>query len=71
MQVDVANRVANGTKGKERTSPTHEGTGVGLTNVCQRLAAHFGNRADCRFGPVPGGYVVSLALPIDIDDDDD
>ena len=74
MQLDIANRVANGSAGKERTSPTHEGTGVGLTNVCQRLAAHFGTRADCRFGPVPGGYVVSLALPIignDEDDDDD
>ena len=71
MQLDIANRVANGTAGVERTSPTHEGTGLGLTNVCQRLAAHFGNRADCRFGPVPGGYVVSLALPIDSDDDDD
>ena len=71
MQLDIANRVANGTAGLERTSPTHEGTGLGLTNVCQRLAAHFGNRADCRFGPVPGGYVVSLALPIDSDDDDD
>ena len=71
MQLDVANRVANGAAGKERTSPTHEGTGLGLTNVCQRLTAHFGNRADCRFGPVPGGYVVSLALPIDSGDDDD
>ena len=71
MQLDIANRVAHGATGKERTSPTHEGTGLGLTNVCQRLAAHFGNRADCRFGPVPGGYVVSLALPIDEDDDDD
>ena len=71
MQLDIANRVANGSAGKERTSPTHEGTGLGLTNVCQRLAAHFGNRADCRFGPVPGGYVVSLALPIESDEDDD
>lgn len=71
MQLDIANRVAAGVKGKQRTSPTHEGTGLGLTNVRQRLAAHFGNRADCRFGPVPGGYVVSLALPIAQDDDDD
>ena len=69
MQLDVANRVAGGTAGKERTLPTHEGTGLGLTNVCQRLAAHFGNRADCRFGPVPGGYVVSLALPVELGDD--
>ena len=71
MQLDIANRVANGAAGKERTSPTHEGTGVGLTNVCQRLAAHFGTRADCRFGPVPGGYVVSIALPIIGNDEDE
>ena len=71
MQLDIANRVANGSAGKERTSPTHEGTGVGLTNVCQRLAAHFGTRADCRFGPVPGGYVVSIALPIIGNDEDE
>ena len=32
----------------------HEGTGVGLANVCQRLDAHYGERADCRFGPDPG-----------------
>ncbi len=68
IQLDIANRVASGGKGKQRTSPTHEGTGLGLTNVCQRLAAHFGNRADCRFGPVPGGYMVSLALPVNDDD---
>ena len=71
MQLDIANRVANGLAGEERTSPTHEGTGVGLTNVCQRLAAHFGTRADCRFGPVPGGYVVSIALPIIGNDEDE
>ena len=71
MQVDVLNRVANGAKGKARTPPTHEGTGLGLTNVAQRLAAHFGNRADCRFGPVPGGYTVSLAFPIDHGNGDD
>ena len=29
---------------------THEGTGLGLANVCQRLDARFGSRASCRFG---------------------
>ena len=44
------------------------GTGLGLSNVCQRLEAHFGKRADCRFGPIEGGYEVSLAMPLEEDD---
>ena len=36
--------------------------------IYQRLASHYGNRADCRFGPIAGGYRVSMALPIDSDD---
>ena len=37
--------------------------------------AHFGRAwlercaADCRFGPIPGGYQVSLAIPMEDDDD--
>ncbi|MEO6114141.1 MAG: histidine kinase [Sphingomicrobium sp.] len=68
MQLDIANLTTGGAKSKERISPTHEGTGLGLANVSQRLAAHYGSRADCRFGPVPGGYMVSLALPVEDDD---
>ena len=68
MQLDITNRVAGAAKDKTPSAPTHEGTGVGLANVCQRLEAHFGNQADCRFGPVPGGYEVSLAMPVDDDD---
>src|SRR6478735_2290049 len=34
-----------------------ESTGVGLSNVCQRLSARFGAHAKCEFGPLPnGGY---------------
>ncbi len=41
-------------------------TGVGLTNVCQRLNARFGAQAKCEFGPLPkGGYQVHLTLPLD------
>jgi hypothetical protein len=36
--------------------------------VSQRLQAHFGSRADVRFGPIPGGYEVSIAMPVDDDD---
>jgi len=67
MQLDVINR-AIGTQSKKAPAPTHEGTGVGLANVSQRLQAHFGTRADVRFGPIPGGYEVSLAMPVDEDD---
>jgi LytS/YehU family sensor histidine kinase len=68
MQLDVSNRVAGAAKDKTPPAPTHEGTGLGLANVCQRIEAHFGSRADCRFGPIPGGYEVSLAMPVEEDD---
>jgi LytS/YehU family sensor histidine kinase len=69
MQLDVINRVASGGSGKQPPVATHSGTGVGLNNVCQRLRAEFGDDADCRFGPIPGGYQVSLAIPMEDDDD--
>ncbi len=67
MQLDVINRTV-GAAGKKAPAPTHPGTGLGLANVRDRLEAHFGSRADVRFGPVPGGYEVSLAMPVDDDD---
>jgi len=67
MQLDVTNRVL-GAPSKKRPAATHEGTGLGLSNVIERLKAHFGNRADCRFGPIPGGYEVSIAMPVEDDD---
>jgi two-component system, LytTR family, sensor kinase len=69
MQLDITNREASTAKGRSRPAPTHEGTGLGLSNVCQRLEAHFGNKADCRFGPIAGGYEVSIAMPVEDDDD--
>ena len=67
MQLDVTNH-ALGAKSKKAPAPTHQGTGVGLANVSERLRAHFGNSADVRYGPIPGGYEVSLAMPVDEDD---
>jgi two-component system LytT family sensor kinase len=67
MQLDVVNRATGPTR-KISPAPPHAGTGVGLANVCQRLEAHFGKRADCRFGPIEGGYEVSLAMPLEEDD---
>jgi LytS/YehU family sensor histidine kinase len=41
------------------------GTGVGLTNVCERLSARFGGAAECRFGPIEtGGFRVTLTMPL-------
>jgi LytS/YehU family sensor histidine kinase len=67
MQLDVTNRALGG-RSKKARAPTHQGTGLGLANVSERLRAHFGDRADVRFGPITGGYEVSLAMPVDEDD---
>ena len=41
------------------------GTGVGLANVCERLAARFGGEAACEHGPLPGGgWRVTLTMPL-------
>ncbi len=68
-QIDVINRLAEAGPTVPAARAAHEGTGVGLSNVCDRLQAHYGERADCRFGPIAGGYQVSIALPIDDEDD--
>ena len=65
MRVSVTNRLLK--PGKQHLpAPTHEGTGLGLANVCQRLDARFGSRAQCRFGPINGGgYKVTLTMPVE------
>ena len=66
MVVEISNRLRNG--GPEQLpAATHEGTGVGLANVCQRLDARFGSRASCRFGAMAGGgFKVSITMPVEI-----
>ena len=68
MDVTVANRLQK--RGKtELPVASHEGTGLGLANVCQRLEARFGTKAECRFGPVTGGgYKVTLTMPVQAHD---
>jgi two-component system LytT family sensor kinase len=67
MVVEISNWLKHGGK-DELPAATHEGTGLGLSNVCQRLEARFGSRSTCRFGPMTGGgYKVSLTLPVEID----
>jgi two-component system LytT family sensor kinase len=41
-------------------------TGLGLVNVCERLAARFGGEAACEHGPLPGGgWRVTLTMPLE------
>jgi hypothetical protein len=65
MVLEISNRLKNGGK-DQLPAATHEGTGVGLANVCQRREARFGGRASCRYGAIPGGgYKVALTLPVE------
>ena len=66
MALTISNQLVNGKK-IELPAATHEGTGLGLANVIQRLETRFGNKAKCRFGPMPGGgYKVTLTIPVQI-----
>jgi two-component system, LytTR family, sensor kinase len=66
MVVEVSNRLKNGGR-EDLHAATHEGTGLGLANVCQRLDARFGSRATCRFGAMTGGgFKVSLTMPVEM-----
>jgi two-component system LytT family sensor kinase len=68
MLVEVSNWLKNG-GAISLPAATHEGTGVGLSNVCQRLEARFGSRASCRFGPMTeGGFKVALTIPAETHD---
>ena len=65
MVIEISNRLKHGGK-DELPAATHEGTGLGLANVCQRLEARWGSRASCRFGPLTGGgFKVSLTTPVE------
>ena len=67
MLLEISNRMKNGGK-EELPAATHEGTGLGLGNVCQRLEARFHGRASCRFGPMTsGGYKVAITMPVETD----
>jgi LytS/YehU family sensor histidine kinase len=61
--------VSNTGGGRPAKNNERSGTGVGITNVCQRLAARFGPLAKCAYGPRDdGGYSVLLTLPLDRSD---
>jgi len=65
MVLEISNRLKHGGN-IELPAATHEGTGLGLANVCQRLEARWGTHASCRYGPMSGGgYKVSLTMPVE------
>jgi signal transduction histidine kinase len=65
MVLEISNRLKHGGK-EDLPAATHEGTGLGLANVCQRLEARWGTQASCRYGPMSGGgYKVSLTMPVE------
>jgi two-component system, LytTR family, sensor kinase len=67
MVLEVSNKLKNGGR-EELPAATHEGTGLGLGNVCQRLDARFGSKASCRFGGMTGGgFKVSITMPVETD----
>ena len=54
LRIEITN--SGGTALKSPRQGTHQdSTGVGLSNVCQRLDARFGRDAACTSGPLPGG----------------
>lgn len=69
MRLDIVNQPIGDTRpAAEPANHIHEGTGVGLANVSQRLQARYGQRASCTYGPTKdGGYSVSLTIPVDSD----
>ncbi|HUG45395.1 MAG TPA: histidine kinase [Sphingomicrobium sp.] len=68
MEISVTNQLASGKK-TYIPAATHEGTGVGLANVCERLETRFGSKASCLFGPTAdGGYKVALTMPVQTHD---
>ena len=55
-------------RGPAEPRKSEHDTGVGLVNVCERLAARFGGAATCEHGPLPGGgWRVTLSMPMEID----
>jgi hypothetical protein len=68
MAITVGNQLVKGRK-SDLPAATHEGTGVGLANVCERLETRFGSAGECRYGTTPdGGFKVTLTMPVESDD---
>jgi hypothetical protein len=60
--------VVENDRGPAKPTRSERDTGVGLVNVCERLAARFGAEAACDHGPLPeGGWRVTLSMPLDTD----
>ena len=65
LVLTVANRTESPRPQSARSAPG-SGTGVGLTNVCERLRARFGDAATCTYGPrADGGFAVRMTMPFE------
>jgi LytS/YehU family sensor histidine kinase len=51
---------------KDDDHPSEPGAGIGLENVRQRLANHYGDRASLGASREPGTFSVRLILPVEI-----
>ena len=52
-------------RGPDPKAGADHGTGLGLANVCARLAASFGDEAECDHQALPrGGYRVTIIMPL-------
>ena len=54
----------NGRAGDAANRPRHDGHGIGLANVRERLEARYGREASMVSGPSPEGYATHLRMPI-------
>ena len=62
LEIGVSNSAGGGAAASDHAD---DGTGVGLANVCERLATRFGGDTRCDFGEAPGGgYRVTLSMPL-------
>ena len=61
----LALSVSDDAPAPEPARPAEGGTGIGLRNVADRLAARFGPQARCRSGPrAPCGFAVTILMPL-------
>ena len=56
--------VADDGAGAVRGSASHDGFGIGLSNVHDRLAARFGEEASVVSGPTANGYATEIRIPL-------
>ena len=59
----VVHQAEPGRAGDDSDERTMDRRGIGLSNIRQRLAIGYGNRAGLETGAIPGGYSAVIRLP--------